>query len=464
MRGSILPIVLACLVGMQLGCSESTPSSRPPVERPAALTDSDSTDANVPGDLDAMKRLWREGRYADVLPALLEYRRTQPYGKNEIVDYMIGTSACRIADKRERGYEFLAWMLQHYPLDASSRDKVAGEMEACRAPAAESSVTPVLLANVQFAVSAPGVSGKMFYDITRGEDLPVSNEPVEVVREVPPDSLAARRYAPERRTEATAAVKRRAGSGFATATTASFVLASSAHKEEELRPIADGLEHLLRFYVGEYGLTPPEHLVTVYLVPTVGEMRELAEEIHGLRLSGRSIGYSMRDDLSMVGVVPGKVYGTLAHELFHLIVRRDFGDIPAWLDEGMAALYEVSRSTPEGVRGLPNWRGPVLQMFWGQRPSIATLVGMDWQGFENSENDYEATRQMANHATARYFVLFLQESGRLAEVFKAFQTRSVTAGASDPGEDAVRVLTSVLGRPLDEVDAEFAAWFGELAH
>lgn len=91
-------------------------------------------------------------------------------------------------------------------------------------------------------------------------------------------------------------------------------------------------------------------------------------------------------------------------------------------------------------------------------------IGGVWQAFENSEYDYEATRQMATHATARYFVLFLQERGRLPDVFQAFQQRTITSGSSDPREEAASVLTSVLARPLDEVDVEFAAWFGELDH
>lgn len=459
MKRSTLLIIAVCLFSTQFGCSEPADSPPASAEQPAALTGS-SEEVTV-ADLDELKRLWRDGRYPEVLPALLEYRKTQPYGKNEVVDYMIGTSACRIADKRELGYEFLAWMLQHYPLDASSREKVAGEMETCRTPITESGVTPVLLTNVRFAVSAPGVSGKMFYDVTRGEDLPMSNEPVEVVREIPSDSLAARRYVPAKRTLAAASLQRRLGSEFTTTTTTSFVLGSAAHDENALNAVGDHLQNLLQFYVSEYELTQPEHLITVYLVPSVWQMRELAEEIHGLRLAGHSIGYSMRDDLSMVGVIPGKIYGTLAHELFHLIVRRDFGDIPAWMDEGMAALYEVSGVTEEGVRGLPNWRGPVLQRFWSLRPSIESLVGMDWQSFENSENDFESTQQMANHATARYFVLFLQERGRLVDVFKAFQDRSVTSSASDPADDAARLLASVLGRPLEEVDRDFAAWFDE---
>lgn len=413
-------------------------------------------------DIEVLKQRWREGRYAEVLPDLLLYRKTQPYGRNEIVDYMIGTSACRIPEKRRQGSEFLAWILQNHPLDEPSRARVAQELEQCRASLPPDTVVPVLLVSHNLALSGPGVSGKMFYDVTRGEDLPFSNEPVEIVRQVPRDSLTARLFSATQQAEALAALQARLGSSYTVAGTRSFLFASTRHDRAALTAIGADLERFLDFFVRTYDLTPPDHLITIYLEPTAHELRQLAVRIHGLRPAYQSIGYSMRDDLSMVAVVPGRVYGTLAHELFHLVVRRDFGDIPPWLDEGMAALYEVSQLGPGGVRGLPNWRGKVLEMFWNERPTVDALVRMDWRGFENAEHDFESRQQSANHAMARYFVLFLQEHGQLPAVFDAFRRRPVAESDADPAESAAALLASVLQQPLDQVDAAFVSWFERL--
>ena len=64
-----------------------------------------------------------------------------------------------------------------------------------------------------------------------------------------------------------------------------------------------------------------------------------------------------------------------------------------------------------------------------------------------------------NHATARYFVLYLQQRGQLLAVYKAFLNRKIT---DRPATQSVALLESALGRPLDSVDAEFAAWFKAL--
>ena len=463
MTRTVLMLVGIALCIPNVACTPDPDVPPPPAEaEQVALraVESDTLDAG----LDALTGLWRDGQYVRVLPALLQYRKTAPYGKNEIVDYMIGTSACRIPEKRAMGREFLAWMLQHYPLNDAGRERVRSEMDSCSETISAGTVVPVLLATPGAALSGPGVSGKMYYDITRGEDLPMANDPVEVVREIPADSFAARLFPPSERDAAALALSKRLGPEFRVVDTESFLLASRVHADEGLQAIGAGLENLLRFYVNTYGMTQPEHLISVHLVETSWHMQELAVRIHGLRPSPQGIGYSMREDLSMVGVIPGGTYGTLAHELFHLMVRRDFGDIPPWLDEGMAALYEVSYASGDRVLGTPNWRGRLLEAHWDRRPTIEQLARMDWRGFENADNAYGSQQQMANHATARYFALFLQETGQLVEVFNAFRERAVSAGPSDPADESAALLASVLRRPLDAVDAEFAGWFGRLQH
>jgi hypothetical protein len=56
-------------------------------------------------------------------------------------------------------------------------------------------------------------------------------------------------------------------------------------------------------------------------------------------------------------------------------------------------------------------------------------------------------------------MLYLQQRGELLPVYKAFLTRKVN---DRPAAQSVLLLESVLGRSLDTVDAEFAAWFKAL--
>ena len=218
----------------------------------------------------------------------------------------------------------------------------------------------------------------------------------------------------------------------------------------------------------------PTKFITVYIVKHQYEMQRLARTLHGIQVSEGSIGYSFPFDLSMVGILGGTQFGTLAHELFHLMVRNDFGDIPPWLEEGMASLYEVSESRGNYIAGVPNWRGKILAQFWRERPSIEQLVKMDWRSFDGTEKRQDSfagpedrrhfRRQAINHATARYLMLYLQENKKLVDVYTAFRNQNVDDLKDDPELEAVRLLASVVQKSLFDFDKDFERWSLHLSH
>ena len=231
----------------------------------------------------------------------------------------------------------------------------------------------------------------------------------------------------------------------------------------ELKQAGEALEQYLQFFVSEYGMRRPSSLITVYFAADLSQLRDLARSLHGIDLAPGSIGYSFPGDQSMVGWADGKAYGTFAHELFHIMVRGNFGDIPPFLDEGMAALYEVSGFERDRAVGVRNWRGALLSKYWAERPRIRELVQMNRSAFDDAAGSSDGSgvggKQTANHATARYLMLYLQDRGELLPVYKAFRNRKVN---DRPAARGVALLESVLGRSLDAVDAEFAEWFRKL--
>jgi hypothetical protein len=242
--------------------------------------------------------------------------------------------------------------------------------------------------------------------------------------------------------------------------------ASSSSVEDvkgDLKRVGKSLEDYLGFFISEYGMRPPSFLITVYFAEDRTQLGELARKLHGIALAPGSIGYSFPADQSMVGWADGKAYGTFAHELFHMMVRQNFGDIPPFLDEGMAALYEVSGFEGRRAVGAGNWRGAILRKSWAARPSIKDVVQMNRSAFDDiagpSAQLDAGQNQSVNHATARYLMLYLQQRGELLAVYKAFLNRKVN---DRPAAQSVALLESVLGRSLETVDAEFAAWFTAL--
>ncbi len=414
-------------------------------------------------ELNNLRNMWKSERYSEVLPLLISYRE-KPYGKNAEIDYMIVTSECRMQKFQGSSdiIEYFKWILSNYSLDERSRNLVEIEMRQCSSLRLPQNIA---FASTQTTASA-GVRGKSFYWL--GQNNAVSNTPVKVIREIPAAEFDNRLFetTPEGIERGRESVKKLGGTKYKVESSEHFIVASSSgHTALAMQNIAQNLEKVLRFYARQYKMLIPSSLVTVYLTPNTWELGKLAETIHGIKVSGADIGYSFQDDLSVVGVLQANstYVGTLAHELFHLMVRNDFGDIPPWMDEGMASLYEVLEIKGENVKGLPNWRGDVLERFRGLRPAIGKLVGMDWRAFENAERDYEAVQQTTNNATARYFVLYLQENQKLVNIYDAFHKRNVASIKTDPAEDSVLLLESVLKKPVSEVDKDFSDWFQQLS-
>ena len=285
---------------------------------------------------------------------------------------MIATSACRIDSMREDGYRRLERLIYDHSLDAEARHLVDNEKSKCGRPDA-----PILIASLRRHAWV-GVSGERTYYFIREDNPlahPLGSRPARILREIPYNEITSRRFPLGERETAVARTKELVGADFKVQGIGPFVLATrSSHSSEQLQAIAAMLGVFRQFLIGTYEMAVPESLITVYLVPDSYELRRLAENIHGIRVTDLAIGYSYQDDLSVVGAIPGPVIGTLLHELFHLMVRADFGDVPAWLDEALASLYEVSKQSNGRFEGTENWRRKVLERFWDRRPTVRQLV------------------------------------------------------------------------------------------
>lgn len=424
-------------------------------------------------DLEPIIQVWKQGQYGEALQALKAYR-DQPFGKTAEVDYMIASSMCRIPGLEETGQKYFGWLLYNYPLDKVSRSRVVADMKNCA-----STNQPVV---INFVVVRTGtgarVGGKMMFPV-KNSGLPVTSVPVKVLREIPASEMATRLFPLSDPSAGIAKIKSLLGSESTVVARSHFLLASGGQigaasgsqldediaqidtrqkrlrSRSELNEFADTLESYLSFFISEYNMRIPDRFITVYCFPSSGAVQKAADTLHGIEISPLSIGYSFRDDLSLVGLFDG----TLIHELFHLLVHNDFGDVPPWLDEGGAALYEGSVMKNGRAMGRSNWRGEVLRSLWDRRPSIEALIKMDWQGFDDAPGDFRSEVQALNHATARYFMLWLQEKHKLKELYLAFRNRNVEKGSSDPTLDAVRLVEKVTGLKVAALDKEFDGWW-----
>ena len=419
--------------------------------------------------LSELRVLFSNRQYAEVLTRLYEYRE-QPYGKTSEVDYMIASCLCRTGSMDKARIRF-DWIIKRYRLAEAQRRVVEDGLRQCsaggqsRPPSFREPTVTSRASERDVGVSGKGGTITRRDPITRvvGPVVPVTSESAELIRDIAPEEFESRLFGLSQRAEAIQSVKGLAGLNYRVESAGPFILANNRTlSREQVLSIARVLERYASFYVTQYRMPKPSKFITIYLVADAVEMQGLASRLHGIQVSESSIGYSFPFDLSMVGIVYQEEVGTLAHELFHLMVRNDFGDIPPWLEEGMASLYEVSEERSNYIAGVSNWRGKILATFWSERPSVEELVKMDWRSFDGTEGRRDFRRQAVNHATARYFTLYLQEKVRLVDVYKAFRHQIVDDLTDDPGQESERLLASVMQKPLSAVDKDFESWFRDL--
>ena len=408
--------------------------------------------------LEDIRKLWKEGAYPQVIQEALTYRDLV-FGKNIEVDYMLATSFCRHTGEEHIGRAFLNHILRVYEISDENRVAITSEQDRCPEQA-----KPVQLAFLTSRSTGGGdsvVRGKSFHFIDKNINRALGGDPAKVIKEIPEQILLARLFKRDDQVSAAKAMAERLGSQSRIHMSEHFVIGSlSNHSSDQLKEISRLIEKALDFFVTRYEIKLPEKLISIYLMPDARMLREMGEKLHGLRLAQGTIGYSYINDLSLSAVVRGPYTGTLKHELTHLLVRTNFGDIPPWLDEGLAALYEVSRQEDDFLRGLPNWREEVLKRLWDGEPEVSEILGMNWVKFDaHGEN---LRNQGVNHALARYWLLFLQEKELLTQVYKTVRERDILTIKEDPSEDAAFLINNATGKNVNQLEEEFLQWYEQL--
>lgn len=153
--------------------------------------------------------------------------------------------------------------------------------------------------------------------------------------------------------------------------------------------------------------------------------------------------YSPADGALIMNIGPGA--GTLSHELVHPYMEANFPAGPAWFNEGLASLFEAPRERDGKLWGITNWRLTGLQrgLAANSIPSLAVMMSTDSDGFYGADYD--------SYAMARFLCQYLQDHGKLGEMFQAFlaDEEDLTGGAA---------LQKVTGLSAAELDPLWRKW------
>lgn len=205
----------------------------------------------------------------------------------------------------------------------------------------------------------------------------------------------------------------------------------------------------------QFDMQFPSHLITVYNMSSEQKVYNEAGLLHGLRLGRGTIAYSVYDDLSMVGVGAPTGCGSLAHELTHLMIRGNFADAPAWLEEGLASAVALATAGQQ-LTFHKGWRDDVLNRQENLRPPVAELLNLSWADFSSEKSGPE--KAAAIQAMASVFIRYLADHGKLDDVYLAVRKQNLAADL-DHYRSPQQILEAQLGKKLMDVDKDFDSWF-----
>jgi hypothetical protein len=274
-------------------------------------------------DVDSLRTLWLEHDYSRVVEKGVALR-SQFYSRCAEIDYYLGTSYCRLegSSNKSKGAGYLLWCM-NYPISTELKAIIQDEFTQCRNPG--TAIRPTFARGPDRGSAGIGSRSKMYHFLDTGQNI--YNTPVKIINQRTLSELHDRLTPVTEHSLAVEKVKRLVGETFSVEASGDFVIASSNPRTDTLE-MAKRLGVYKQFFYSAYGLRLPSYMITVVVVPETQQLQALSKSLHGIDLPNACIGYSYRDDMTILALCRSRLTGTLYHELFHLMARSTFGDIP----------------------------------------------------------------------------------------------------------------------------------------
>ncbi|MCF0039764.1 hypothetical protein [Dyadobacter fanqingshengii] len=407
--------------------------------------------------------LLRQGKF-DRVYAECKANLNEPYGKTSYLNhYYIGQSLCGKGYVKQ-GIVWYQYIRQKFPIDRNFAFQLTQSISKCgsnlTAPAG-TTVTVIINNSVTPSGVTGGVRGKSGFQMDCDKDTFENYEKLRTN-----DTLSRRVFPKTKRAEALASLRRFLPDNLYKIDTAGRFMLVYSHSTEgsaKVQEVAASLESAYHFFVKKYRLKDIDKLFTVYLVDDKYSLGKLAKRVHDITIARGNIGYSSLNDLSLLGIANTKEAGTMVHELFHLMIRSDIGDISPWLDEGIACMYSVYDRNGNDLMGSYNtWRVTHFRMLINLTsqgkihvPSLDQLVNYTWNEYQG-ETYNSFCDASVNYALSNFFALYLQYKNRDNDVIQAFKNRhSSSKDTLSPGPTDIALLEDVFGMPMNRITDDF---------
>ncbi len=410
--------------------------------------------------------LIKEQKYAQLLSDAHK-ERNEVYGKIWLVDYYIAKASCGLG-KPGNAVEWFNSSLKYPNVNDEIRKFLLEEMGNCKNGQVNANRT---VATIGMPDSRLLTQAYMPVSTSRGKMGPVYNcnfpaQEITTIRVVSIDELESRLFDIDKGDEAIKKYKTMLNGNYHINVSGRFLLITYGNNvlnSDQIAEASERLERTYKFYSSHYNLRPPDKLLAVYLLPDKNILRQTAKLVHGIKIPDANIGYSNLSDLSLVGISDVSHIGTLCHELFHLMIRTDVGDVPPWMDEGIASIYETSHWNGDELTGdYMNWRTDVLKTakktMSKKIPLLADFLKFTWRQFDGLESN-DLCKAAINYAYGKHLMLYCQEQGKLTDLVTTVKNRiNFTEGTDAVFLSDSALLEKVFNKNLATIEKDFNDW------
>jgi len=228
-----------------------------------------------------------------------------------------------------------------------------------------------------------------------------------------------------------------------------FIIAGNISRARFERIKNGTILNCYRAFYRQFFTVRPTHIIKVFLFRDDATYRRYARSLFGDEPT-TPFGYYNSENHSLVmNIATGT--GTLVHEMTHALIEADFPRVPTWFNEGLASLFEQCVVTPRGLKGLVNWRLPILRKAIAQKK----LAGLRKLTSTTTTQFYRDERG-THYAEARYFCMYMQDLGLLEKFYKTFRANF----EQDP--TGAKTVEKLFGKSLEQIQQDWLEWVGEL--
>jgi hypothetical protein len=419
--------------------------------------------------------LLENGLYVKLVNKVCKMRNGEYY-KNAFMDYCLAYGYCQL-NESELASQWLDHILENYNgLSKSKRKELEQLKTICGNPEQVNSSAGDMMSYLRtmnpegFEGSQAGVESKMGIPSLRDKVTEVDFEHLTFDTEN-------RQFTQQEKSKARLYYKTIIGDNSMRVDSTEHLLIFYSQSAYNVKAQIKELEAYYTYYSNSFNLGQNNRLITVFYCSNRVEFEKVANNIHHMQVPKSTYGYASGSDLLMLGIADSHWLGALKHELFHLMIRSFVGDIPAWLDEGIACYFESSSLQNNQIKvNIQNYRTNVFKELHNMRfevadklvvPNVQQFTNYNWLQFSGNPGDLMIKTSL-HYSISYAFVLYLAELGKLELLVDAIRNRTFeTINESDNGIENLtklnirsndEILTHLLDKNMLDIQKSFEGW------